>query len=232
MVPKKGRVVTHILIHRPQLILMHHNIELQPVNVAIEFLFARFAWSIFPALGKRFLSYGRTDRLVTRLGGEPFDMSIADCLQLIAPQPKSRTGSPEKSASPTMRRRAEEQDDIEEQGRSCIKRLHAVSNADSTVHPPMASPSSGQAEASPHPSEPKADISGLSRSPSPLPQHALEDMRLKALAKERQRNNADESWAEELEWLSKHRYGPFSSPEEYFRVVLAEGGEVLGYSEV
>lgn len=232
MVPKKGRVVTHVLTHHPQLIQMHHNIELQPVDVAVEFLFARLAWSIFPALGKRFLAHGRTDRLVTQLGGEPFDMSISDCLRLIARQTESRTGSPEKSASPTQRRRAEEQNDIEERGRSCIKKIRAESNTDRTVHPPMTSPGSGKAEASPQPSKPKTDTSVSSRSPSSLPQHVLEDMRAKALAKERQRNNADEPWAEELEWLSKHRYGPFSSPEEYFRVVLAEGGEVLGYSEV
>lgn len=54
--PKEGKLVLHFLFDVSELGYLYHNRELHPIpTIPREFLFARFAWSIFPLLG-RFLN--------------------------------------------------------------------------------------------------------------------------------------------------------------------------------
>lgn len=56
VVPKEGKLVLHFLFDVGELGFLYHNRELHPIpTVPREFLYARFAWALFPLLA-RFLS--------------------------------------------------------------------------------------------------------------------------------------------------------------------------------
>lgn len=57
----KWVVHVHLLVNSQELSILYHNVQLQPITVSSEFLFARFAWSLFPRLAGVFL-----DRLLER----------------------------------------------------------------------------------------------------------------------------------------------------------------------
>lgn len=60
--------VTHLLTDSPELGLLYHNTKLHPIDrVAPEFLFARFAWSIFPGI-EGFLLAGVSRDLLSSTG--------------------------------------------------------------------------------------------------------------------------------------------------------------------
>lgn len=101
IVPKSSVLLVHILAPGSslQLTSLYHNVSLQPlVGVAIQYVLARFAWTIF-AQSVNFVQQGLTRRLCIYVGDG--NTSIADlsgdqCRQLLSPGAKSRSQSPRK----------------------------------------------------------------------------------------------------------------------------------------
>ena len=82
---------------------LHHNRALLSVKgVSRHFLFARFAWDIFPRL-RNFLSAGTGRRLKTKQGIQ--DFSAEETRNLCEGQGRYRSLSPKKSGSPSKRTR-------------------------------------------------------------------------------------------------------------------------------
>jgi hypothetical protein len=68
LIPKNSSFVVHVLARgsTSELVNLYHNVQLQPLTgVAIEYLFARFAWTIF-TLSTIFLKQGYTRTLLIR----------------------------------------------------------------------------------------------------------------------------------------------------------------------
>ena len=76
---------------------LYHNVALQPlIGVAIEFLFARFAWTIFPCL-VAFLEAGvRRNLCIVGEGNRVTEEVSSDRCIFLAKQSKSRSVSPKK----------------------------------------------------------------------------------------------------------------------------------------
>jgi hypothetical protein len=85
-VPKGGAWVVHILSGRPdgELAALYHNVRLQPLSeLSVEFLFARFAWTVLAQLSQGiFLRAGIDRQLVTVQGDKVFTKTWSgrDCL--------------------------------------------------------------------------------------------------------------------------------------------------------
>ena len=101
IVPKSSVLLVHIIAPGSSLQLMslYHNVSLQPlVGVAIQYVLARFAWTIF-AQSFNFVQQGLKRRLCIYVGDG--ETSIADfsgdqCRQLLSSGAKSRSQSPRK----------------------------------------------------------------------------------------------------------------------------------------
>ncbi|KAL8905276.1 MAG: hypothetical protein Q9207_002747 [Kuettlingeria erythrocarpa] len=106
--PKKpGAVVTHVL-ESESLRDIYHNVELNTIYIAPEYLLARFAWTLLPLL-KGFLRRGQRRLLLVQ--GQAQWTSPTECLEMADPSPKSRSASPtKKNRSPSKRSRAETED--------------------------------------------------------------------------------------------------------------------------
>lgn len=105
----KPVLVTHIMVPSNELHLLYHNVPLQPIpKVSREYLFARFAWTIFPLVGDFF--DGGVKRAVTGvraserwIDGEGSWLDALQC-QLLVMKPSK---SPKKSESPPKRMRSD-----------------------------------------------------------------------------------------------------------------------------
>ncbi|KAF2194705.1 hypothetical protein K469DRAFT_725931 [Zopfia rhizophila CBS 207.26] len=99
--PKSSVLLVHILAPGSslQLTRLYHNVPLQPlVGVAIQYILARFAWTIF-AQSVNFVLQGLKRRLCIYVGdGETSisDLSGDQCRQLLSSGAKSRSQSPRK----------------------------------------------------------------------------------------------------------------------------------------
>jgi hypothetical protein len=151
IVPKTSVFLVHILAPGSslQLTSLYHNVFLQPLSgVAIQYILARFAWSIF-ALSVHFLQQGLPRRLCIYAGeGEMniVDLSGDQCRQLLASRIKTRTRTPQKrnrneSLAPVMN--GEEENVEEEYSRSRSKRssFHHPSSQNSFFNEKKWSPS-------------------------------------------------------------------------------------------
>ncbi|KAF2009685.1 hypothetical protein BU24DRAFT_455619 [Aaosphaeria arxii CBS 175.79] len=101
VVPKSAQLVVHILApgSSPELTDLYHNVALQPlVRIAIEYIFARFAWSIF-AHCTDFIVQGLERRLVVRKDEGAIsveDFSGEQCLRIFGRGQTSSHPSPRK----------------------------------------------------------------------------------------------------------------------------------------
>ncbi|KAL8935162.1 MAG: hypothetical protein Q9216_005561 [Gyalolechia sp. 2 TL-2023] len=229
IVPKQGRLVTHFLVPADKYVYMHHNSEIRPTGVAIDFFFARLAWAIFPMLGKRFLKFGESKLLTVSGSDIPFEVNIADCAQFFAKPTKSGNNSPEKPGSPSKRARpntnnedldakrqgklsTDNQGDGDCRGFESTKRRKM--DQDRNVHQdpngePCKSPS-------------------LPKWLQPTPEQAkFAAIKAHALHEERARSDKDGFWAKELLWHADNRFGPFSDSAEVRRAEALEGKEVV-----
>lgn len=80
-----------------EIVQLYHNVVLQPLSeLALEFLFARFAWTIFPLVSE-FLARGRERVLRVRNKDEysTETFSAAQCMGMVK-QSRSRSASPKK----------------------------------------------------------------------------------------------------------------------------------------
>ena len=107
VVPKSSALLVHIMAPGSslELIRLYHNVPLQPlVGVAIQYILARFAWTVF-AHSMNFIQYGLKRTLCIHIGdGETStkDFSGEQCRQLFIPGSKSRSQSPRKRQRDTF----------------------------------------------------------------------------------------------------------------------------------
>ena len=99
-----GLLSVHVLGESKEIRSLYHNRKLHQTSVAPEYLFARFAWAIFPLIGG-FLQ-ARFRRLLSLAVSEgPCWMDGEDCARFGASTGRPRSASPRKSASPKKRTR-------------------------------------------------------------------------------------------------------------------------------
>jgi hypothetical protein len=118
VVPKSSLLVVHIMAPGSSLELtrLYHNVPLQPlVGVAIQYLLARFAWTVF-AYTSGFIQQGMERLLCIHVGDEENikNFSGEQCRQLFLQGPKSRSQSPRKRQRDTFAAPPEEGDDEEQ----------------------------------------------------------------------------------------------------------------------
>ncbi|KAF2740331.1 hypothetical protein EJ04DRAFT_572178 [Polyplosphaeria fusca] len=118
VVPKSSVLLVHITAPGSSLELtnLYHNVSLQPlVGVAVQYLLARFAWTIF-AQSINFIQQGLKRSLCIHVGdGETSikDFTGDQCRQLFFSGPKSRSQSPRKRQRDTLIPPPEEEEDKE-----------------------------------------------------------------------------------------------------------------------
>lgn len=115
-VPKaSGVLVTHILNENIELCSLYHNATLHQAGVGPQFLFARFAWAIFPVL-KGFIQKGQRRLLKLATEQEERWVDADECEELgNTTFGRSKVAGKSKSASPTKRSRHDaDVEDIDE----------------------------------------------------------------------------------------------------------------------
>lgn len=107
-IPKAdGVLCTHVLGESEELQTLYHNTLIHKVGVAPEFLFARFAWAIFPLL-KGFLQRHRPRLLMLVTEETPRWVDGNSCADLgKSYNGRSKSASPKKNSSPSKRAHSE-----------------------------------------------------------------------------------------------------------------------------
>ena len=114
---EKPVFVVHALLGRArsEMVQLYHNVPLQPLmDIAVEFLFARFAWTIIRS-ANNFLGGGVPRALRVR-NGEEYKTEIFSapkCMELGKPIPSGST-SPKKRKAPTESGSADLEEELEE----------------------------------------------------------------------------------------------------------------------
>lgn len=127
VVPKSSTLLVHITAPGSsfELTSLYHNVSLQPlVGVAVQYLLARFAWTIF-AQSINFIQQGLKRSLCIYVGdGETSikDFSGEQCRQLFSSGAKSRSQSPRKRQRDTFAVPQEDEKDNEEHFRGRTRR--------------------------------------------------------------------------------------------------------------
>lgn len=207
-IPEMGGTI-HLLCNSYELSLLYDNVKLQPTTVSPEFLFARFAWSLFPFLAA-FLSSIQQRRLLT-VCSTNLEQQEMECLpsdydfskippQAIAQRPKkkSRTSKNEEAADPFKES-------------PCIP---AYTLSDESTFSP--------AKLEPH-------------SACPLHEEELDDCRLEPLKGrylevERARSDPEGHWPKYQRWLESAHDRPLS-PDGMQRYLEITGVELLDARE-
>ena len=105
-VPKDGEIVVHMLELSSELTGIYHNSRLHTLeSVPREYLFARFAWAIFPFIGG-FLQASKDRWLLLVDYAQPY-LVAAEESKTIGTKKRSQAGSPKKNSSPTKSARIE-----------------------------------------------------------------------------------------------------------------------------
>ena len=105
-VPKNGEFVVHMLEPSSELTAIYHKTRLHSLNfVPREYLFARFAWSLFPFI-EGFLQASK-DRLLLSVNSTQPHLATAEQCMAMGSKQESRARSPKKKSSPTKRPRTE-----------------------------------------------------------------------------------------------------------------------------
>jgi hypothetical protein len=134
VIPKSSTLVVHITAPGSslELINLYHNVSLQPlVGVAIHYILARFAWTIF-AQSINFIQQGLKRSLCIYIGdGETSikDFSGEQCRQLFTSGPKSRSQSPRKRQCDTFVAPPEDEEGNEEHIRGRTRRRSFYSSS-------------------------------------------------------------------------------------------------------
>ncbi|KAI9760929.1 MAG: hypothetical protein M1840_002171 [Geoglossum simile] len=123
-VPKMGMLVTHMLQPTYELGRLYHNIPLlETPDVSIEFLLARFAWSIFPSING-FLAAG-VPRLLQRASLQqdacPKSMLVKASAQICRELGGAKAPSPTKRKAPTGGREDDAGSDNEGHSRKRVR---------------------------------------------------------------------------------------------------------------
>lgn len=202
--------VVHLLVNSHELSLLYHNVQLQPTTVSSEFLFARFAWSLFPRLAGVFLDRLLERKLLivrsTNLEREELECLPRDYDFSTFPPQTNRQPPKKKSKSSTNKEAA----DVSEESSSSP--VHTLSNQ--STPPPVKS--------EPH-------------SASPLNKAELDDCRLKSLKEryleaERARSDPEGHWHKDQRWLESVLDRPLS-PDDIQRYLESTGLEFLDATE-
>ncbi|KAI9866797.1 MAG: hypothetical protein M1813_000739 [Trichoglossum hirsutum] len=102
---KTPRYVSHVLQITGETGPLYHNAFIYPIDVPREFLFARFAWAIFPSLESFLISGSERLLLVNQDGSEvPKNVSANECFELAGPSrsvSRSRNTSRKRKARST-----------------------------------------------------------------------------------------------------------------------------------
>lgn len=124
--PKNGgTLVTHVLKNSEEARISYHNTALHRIDVAPEFLLDRFAWTIFPLVAG-FLRNNQSRLLLLTSENSEREASAEECYNSrVLASGRSRSISPQQSASPAKRTRVERDinDMLETQHLHIIKRL-------------------------------------------------------------------------------------------------------------
>ncbi|KAL9009821.1 MAG: hypothetical protein Q9173_005184 [Seirophora scorigena] len=243
IVPKQGRLVSHFLVPADKYVYMHHNSEIQPTGVAVDFFFARLAWAIFPMLGKRFLKFGDSKLLAVSGSRLPCEVNIADCARFLAKPSKSSNNSPEKPGSPS--KRARPSNDNNDQDVEYDKKGDLDNDTADSEYRAFESGKRSRKDRDRKDQDEKiqvSPVSGIRHEPrdapvksqalpnwlQPTPEQAkLATMKATALQQERARSDRDGFWEEELAWFADNRFGPFSDSKEVLRAELLEGKDII-----
>jgi hypothetical protein len=115
---EKPAFVVHVLLGntRSEIVQLYHDVALQPLTeIAIEFLFARFAWTIIRS-ANNFLGSGMPRALRVRDGGvyKTQIFSAPKCMELGKPSP-SGSMSPKKRKAATETSPEELEEELEEE---------------------------------------------------------------------------------------------------------------------
>lgn len=202
--------VVHLLVNSHELSLLYHNVQLQPTTVSSEFLFARFAWSLFPRLAGVFL-----DRLLERklliVRSTNLEREELECLprdyDFSTFPPQTNLQPPKKKSKSSTNKEAA--DLSEESSSSPVYTL------------------SSQSTPSPVKSEPHSAFL--------LNKEELDDCRRKSLKEryleaERARSDPEGHWHKDQRWLESVYDRPLS-PDDIQRYLQITGLEFLDATE-
>ncbi|KAI9773151.1 MAG: hypothetical protein M1840_008272 [Geoglossum simile] len=102
---KTPHYVSHFLQITGEIGPLYHNAFIYPIDIPQEFLFARFAWAIFPSLEAFLISGSERLLLINQDGfGVPKNVSANECFKLASPSKsvsRSRSASQERKARST-----------------------------------------------------------------------------------------------------------------------------------
>lgn len=201
--------MVHLLDNSYELSLLYHNVEFQPTTVSPEFLFARFAWSLFPLLAGFLCSPHQRKLLIVR--STNLEQEEMKCL------PRDYdfcTFPPQTNAQPPKRKS------------KTSTNKEAADLFEESLFSPVYTPSD---ESTPSP------VKLEPHSAFPLSDEELDDCRLESLKEryleaERARSNPKGHWHKDQRWLESAYDRPLS-PNGMQRYLDIMGVELLDARE-
>jgi hypothetical protein len=216
-------LVTHIMVYSREHRQLYHNAKLHSIHgVRKEFLFARFAWTIFPLIQHFLNAEVPRELLSVSLAGAydiSFPASAEQCKQFtLRPGRKSRSQSPTKRVRTEM---PEEADDVDHNSLPSMKRARFDSYSPAESHKSGACAHTIEGNLlTPLSSDAQSEFAGCQQDIS------IQDLKEKYLKSERIKSDPDGTWLEEQEWLNDNRGRPMS-PASLDRCLRAMGVEVF-----
>lgn len=195
--------VVHAMEYSKDLLALYHNLQLHDVSsIPREFLFARFAWTLFPDIEGFLRSDVERLLISASSAGEAFIASAEKCKIFLPRLNKTKS----RSQSPTKRARPEEEQDFDR----IIKRTRL----DLSIGPSAPNLSGS----SPH---------TITRTTFDSEDAALEKLVLESLGKERLRSDPEGTWVAEQDWMHEQDVGIPMSPDSRRRWYLAQGLDLV-----
>ncbi|KAL1615858.1 hypothetical protein SLS56_011643 [Neofusicoccum ribis] len=202
---------------------LYHNVPLQaPLGVAPEYLFARFAWAVFPLL-EEFLRQPVDRKLLVASDPDPVTLSPQECALFTRQALRSRSASPKKRGRSAI---AEDDDPQEEETRDAEP---LPPNRKKARYSPRASPSTASA-AKLHNDE-SNDPPHLSGSQATASDDEFDSVCRAHLEHERQRSDPFSAWKAEQDWLAEAVTRPLAQ-SELRRYWEARGYDVLDEADL
>lgn len=188
--------VFHLLEPSQEFEFLYHNRTMQNLEMSVELLFARLAWTIFPLVAGFLMGKiprrQRLSTMITRANGAgmaPSFASAEQCEYLVTRTSKSRNASSQKDGRPEDSVRGASTDSSQDEHQRSRKR-HRRSNS---VHD-LATMEETSTDA------PSSNV------PSPTTRVSFHDavcLRQEWLHQERQRPDPSHQWEEEMAWASR-----------------------------
>jgi HNH endonuclease len=245
LVPKAGNIVCHF-VEMSELVPLLHNVTLQPLNgVAIEYIFSRFAWSIFNYTGE-FLTT-TVDRMLFILDAGAIFPTIrkvpGDECRTLKSQTRSRSASPTKRArkrTPDSQAEEQEKDVAYSNDAEFLPSTKPARRSFSRAITTSPSARLSLSSADGPPSSPPLTLtsppdSTFPHNAKPMPcthdevdakDARLNALKLEYLARERGRSDPNGIFIKEMEWC-EGAFGRILSPHEVRRFFEALGCEVM-----